>query len=182
MAKLYIKKSDGTYVPQKSQSVTNIDIVQQTGDSVTAAMSQDAVTKGLAKKANTSHEHTVAQITDMPAIPSKTSELANDSGYVTEPTVMAHTDAEVTITLTPNVIHHITGATAITVSSVADTFKECFLQFVSGESAPTLTMPEAIKWAGGQAPTLEANMTYQISVVKLCAVCVGYKEVANEQA
>ncbi len=39
------------------------------------------------------------------------------------------------------------------------------------------TMPEAIKWASGQAPTLEAGMTYQISVVKLCAVCVGYKEV-----
>ena len=142
----------------------------------------DAYTKSevdgeLAAKAGKAHTHTVSQITDMPAIPSKTSELANDSGYVTEPTVMAHTDAEVTITLTPNIIHHITGATAITVSSVEDTFKECFLQFVSGESAPTLTMPEAIKWAGGQAPTLEANMTYQISVVKLCAVCVGYKEV-----
>lgn len=177
MAKLYVKKSDGTYVPHKSQSVTNIDIVQETGDSVTAAMSQDAVTKEFLKKANTLHAHTVSQITDFPAIPSKTSELANDSGFVTEPTVIAHTDAEVTITLTPNVIHHITGATAITVSSVVDTFKECFLQFVSGESAPTLTMPETIKWAGGQAPTLEAGMTYQISVVKLCAVCVGYKEV-----
>ena len=51
MAKLYVKKSDGTYVPQKLQSVTNIDIVQETGDSVTAAMSQDAVTRELAKKA-----------------------------------------------------------------------------------------------------------------------------------
>lgn len=68
MAKLYVKKSDGTYVPQKSQSVTNIDIVQETGDSVTAAMSQDSVTKELAKKANLQHQHTVADITDFPEL------------------------------------------------------------------------------------------------------------------
>ena len=49
MAKLYVKKSDGTYFPQKLQSVTNIDVVQTTGNSVTAAMSQDAVTKELSK-------------------------------------------------------------------------------------------------------------------------------------
>lgn len=50
MAKLYTRKSDGTYVPYNPQSVTNIDVVQATGDSVTAAMSQDAVTKELATK------------------------------------------------------------------------------------------------------------------------------------
>ena len=50
MAKLYTRKSDGTYVPNNPQSVTNIDVVQTTGDSVTAAMSQDAVTKELATK------------------------------------------------------------------------------------------------------------------------------------
>ena len=53
MAKLYVRKSDGTYVPQKLQSVTNIDVVQTTGNSVTATMSQDAVTKELASKQNT---------------------------------------------------------------------------------------------------------------------------------
>ena len=53
MAKLYVRKSDGTYVPQKLQSVTNIDVVQTTGNSVTATMSQDAVTKELTTKQNT---------------------------------------------------------------------------------------------------------------------------------
>ena len=53
MAKLYARKSDGTYVPYNPQSVTNIDVVQTTGDSVTAAMSQDAVTKKLATKQDT---------------------------------------------------------------------------------------------------------------------------------
>ena len=52
MAKLYTRKSDGTYVPYNPQSVTNIDIVQETSTSVTAAMTQDAVTKELVKKAN----------------------------------------------------------------------------------------------------------------------------------
>ena len=49
MAKLYTRKSDGTYVPNNPQSVTNIDVVQTTGNSVTAAMSQDAVTKELSE-------------------------------------------------------------------------------------------------------------------------------------
>lgn len=53
MAKLYTRKSDGTYVPYNPQSVTNIDVVQTTGDSVTAAMSQDAVTKKFATKQDT---------------------------------------------------------------------------------------------------------------------------------
>lgn len=53
MAKLYTRKSDGTYVPYNPQSVTNIDVVQTTGNSVTAAMSQDAVTKELATKQDT---------------------------------------------------------------------------------------------------------------------------------
>lgn len=53
MAKLYTRKSDGTYVPYNPQSVTNIDVVQATGDSVTATMSQDAVTKELATKQGT---------------------------------------------------------------------------------------------------------------------------------
>ena len=53
MAKLYTRKSDGTYVPYNPQSVTNIDVVQATGDSVTATMSQDAVTKKLATKQDT---------------------------------------------------------------------------------------------------------------------------------
>lgn len=53
MAKLYARKSDGTYVPYNPQSVTNIDVVQATGDSVTATMSQDAVTKELATKQDT---------------------------------------------------------------------------------------------------------------------------------
>ena len=41
------------------------------------------VTNLLSGKANTSHTHTKSQITDFPSIPSKTSDLTNDSGYLT---------------------------------------------------------------------------------------------------
>ena len=53
MAKLYIKNTDGTYTPQTSTLVSNLDIVQDKGDSLTSAMSQKAVTDELASKQDT---------------------------------------------------------------------------------------------------------------------------------
>ena len=60
MAKLYIKNTDGTYSPHQSVVVSNLDIVQETGGSLTSAMSQKAVTDELANKQDT--------ITDLDAI------------------------------------------------------------------------------------------------------------------
>ena len=34
-------------------------------------------------KANTGHKHVVADITDFPSIPTKTSDITNDSGFIT---------------------------------------------------------------------------------------------------
>ena len=53
MAKLYTRKSDGTYIPQPSVLVSNLDIVQDKGDSLTSAMSQKAVTDELKSKQDT---------------------------------------------------------------------------------------------------------------------------------
>ena len=50
MAKLYIKNTDGTFTPYSSITVTNLDIVQGKGNSLTLAMSQKAVTDKLEKK------------------------------------------------------------------------------------------------------------------------------------
>ena len=41
------------------------------------------VTTALGGKANSSHSHTKSQITDFPTIPSSTSQLTNDSGFLT---------------------------------------------------------------------------------------------------
>ena len=53
MAKIYVKNTDGTYIPQSSVLVSNLDIVQDKGDSLTSAMSQKAVTDELKGKQDT---------------------------------------------------------------------------------------------------------------------------------
>lgn len=53
MAKIYVKNTDGTYTPQSSVLVSNLDIVQDKGDSLTSAMSQKAVTDELKSKQDT---------------------------------------------------------------------------------------------------------------------------------
>ena len=50
MAKIYVKNTDGTYTTQPSTLVSNLDIVQDKGNSLTSAMSQKAVTDELANK------------------------------------------------------------------------------------------------------------------------------------
>ena len=50
MAKIYVKNTDGTYSPQPFISVSNLDIVQDKGNSLTSAMSQKAVTDELDAK------------------------------------------------------------------------------------------------------------------------------------
>ena len=50
MAKVYIKNTDGTYISQSSTLVSNLDIVQDKGNSLTSAMSQKAITDELANK------------------------------------------------------------------------------------------------------------------------------------
>ena len=50
MAKLYIKNTDGSFIQHPSIAVTNLDIVQSKGDSLTSAMSQKAVTEALKGK------------------------------------------------------------------------------------------------------------------------------------
>ena len=53
MAKIYVKNTDGTYIPQPSVLVSNLDIVQDKGDSLISAMSQKAVTDELKSKQDT---------------------------------------------------------------------------------------------------------------------------------
>ena len=50
MAKIYVKNTDGTYITQPSTLVSNLDIVQDKGNSLTSAMSQKAVTDELTNK------------------------------------------------------------------------------------------------------------------------------------
>lgn len=46
-------------------------------------------------------------------------------------------------------------------------------QFATGSSAPTVSFPETVSWVGGAFPTIEANKTYQFSILGGIGVIVG---------
>lgn len=80
--------------------------------------------------------------------------------------------------LTPNVhtVFDNPGLTILTVSPYPN--RSYSFEFTSGSSAPTLTLPNDVKWANGTIPTWEANTTYHISIVNNCAVCASFKTVS----
>ena len=61
------------------------------GDITGTLSAQSDLQSALNGKANSSHTHTKSQITDFPAIPTKTSDLTNDSGFITSANVPTKT-------------------------------------------------------------------------------------------
>lgn len=79
------------------------------------------------------------------------------------------------LAITPNALHR-WGEVAsldITLAEPTDTsiVNEYMMEFVSGATATTLLMPDTIKWA--IEPKIEANKTYQISILDNIAVIIG---------
>lgn len=98
-------------------------------------------------------------------VPTKTSELTNDSGYVTATKVVAQSAYAATIQ--PNMLN-VWGEVAsldITLAEPTDNtiVNEYMVQFTSGATATTLTLPSTIKWMA--APNIQPNKTYQLSVI-----------------
>ena len=65
----------------------------------------------------------------------------------------------------------------ITLAAITDTsvLNEYMFEFVSGTTATTLTLPNAVKWL--KAPTIEANKIYQCSIVDNIGVLLGVSNV-----
>lgn len=81
------------------------------------------------------------------------------------PHVVEQTDSEVTIQ--PNVLN-VWGEVAsldITLAEPTDTtiVNEYMVQFISGDTATTLTLPSTIKWMA--APNIQSYKTYQLSII-----------------
>jgi len=102
-----------------------------------------------------------------PTIPSATSGLTNDSGFITgtAPTITGLKETKVAMgannidCAAGNVFTKtISGATTLTVSNVAasGSVSEFILKLTNGGSA-TITWFSGVKWAGGTAPTLTAS-------------------------
>ena len=88
-----------------------------------------------------------------------------------------HGTSDTTFTLTPNTFHVWDEVTSLDLSFGEETegiANEFLFQFTSGATATTLILPDTIKWANEEVPTIETNMIYQISILKGLASVLGF--------
>lgn len=67
--------------------------------------------------------------------------------------------------LTSTAITSITVALPSAPTTNVGKTQEAILRFVTSSTAPTVTFPSGIRWAGGNAPTIEASTYYEVSFV-----------------
>ena len=83
----------------------------------------------------------------------------------------------VTKQINPNTFYKFGSCSKLTITLGAETsgiVNEYMFEFVSGTTATTLSVPNSVKWSGGNAPTIEANKTYQVSIVDNLAVYAAF--------
>lgn len=84
-----------------------------------------------------------------------------------------------TLEIQPNKFYKFGEVTELnlTLAETTDTtqLNEYMFEFVSGSTATTLTLPDTIKWL--ETPTIEANKTYQCSIVNNIGILVGVANV-----
>lgn len=103
------------------------------------------------------------------------------SGNISVPNTyskVSHGTSDTTFTLTPNVFHVWGTVSTLTLTlgtEISGVANEYLFEFASGSSATTLSLPSTIKWVGGNAPEIEANTTYQISIVDNLGVIAAFK-------
>ena len=101
-----------------------------------------------------------------------------DLGYINKQLV---TTTSSTMTLTPNVYHRNTSTSlsslTITLGSITNSniLNEYFVEFTTGSSGITISLPTSIKWVNGEAPSFESSTTYQISIVNNLGVVTKFK-------
>lgn len=138
---------------------------------------------GLAKVATSGKYTDLTDTPTIPTVPTKVSAFTNDAGYLMshqdisgKQDVMAYvaeTSATPSVTLALNQITELTSTaiTAITVAMPAAPTtdkartQESILRFYSPTTAPTITFPSDIRWAGGISLVIEPDTYYEISAV-----------------
>lgn len=96
-------------------------------------------------------------------IPTKTSDLENDSGFITNDKIELTTETAI---LQPNIYYSFGETTTLTLEfAEGDTanVNEYSFTFVSGATPTVLTLPSSVQWANEL--TVEANKRYEISIV-----------------
>lgn len=89
-----------------------------------------------------------------------------------------HGTGDTTFELTPNVFHKWGEVASLTLTLGAETAgvaNQYTFEFASGSTATVLALPDSLKWADDNVPTIEANMIYQISILNGLAVVLKFK-------
>ena len=93
----------------------------------------------LSGKADASHTHTVSDVTDFPSIPANTSDLNNDSGYITGMYIAAYgksTYADVLAAYQANKVVYCRASSSSNPAS-GNQLRMAFLAYVNNEATPT---------------------------------------------
>lgn len=102
------------------------------------------------------------------------SEQLNDYVRKNDPQVIEQT--ETTVEIQPNVLNVWGEVTSLTITFAevdATKYNEYMIQFESGASPTTLTLPNTVEWLTDAA--IEANTTYQISIVNNLGIMEGWQ-------
>lgn len=104
--------------------------------------------------------------------------LSDDGQYkeVGTPIEAVGSSGAITQELSPNKYYKFGRCTSLTIAlgtEVSGILNEYMFEFVSGVTATILNLPETVKWNNGNAPTIEANKKYIVSIVSNIAVIGG---------
>ena len=91
-----------------------------------------------------------------------------------------HGIGDTTFALTPNTFHMWDEVASLDLSFADEqtgVANEYLFQFTSGATATTLTLPDGLKWANNNVPTIAENKIYQVSVLKGLASVLEFNNV-----
>lgn len=100
-----------------------------------------------------------------------TSDGAIYSSYRQIDNVVGDSNGNASLALRMNMLHVVTNCTRLSVYIGLAEGNEGIFQFTCGSTPVTLVMPSTVKWVN--EPTIEANKTYQVSVLNNIAVIGG---------
>lgn len=164
-----------SYTLNSSNQVTNDsqrNYYESTTNKVTTLSGSDATTKYPTVSAvngglNTKQD-TLVSGTNIKTI-NGSSVLGNGNLSTLTP-IVNHGTSDTTFAVTPNTLHvwGTVGSLTLTLATPTDNtiVNEYMIEFVSGSTATTLSMPSSVEWAEScGALSVEASKTYQISIV-----------------
>ena len=123
----------------KVQGSASVGVVDVEVDGTSVVDGNGVAEVDLSGKADASHTHTVSDVTDFPSIPTNTSDLNNDSGYITGMYIAAYgksTYADVLAAYQANKVVYCRASSSSNPAS-GNQLRMAFLAYVNNEATPT---------------------------------------------